>query len=104
MIRLGDGTAESRRRMEAALELLAPYTGELFRMADFESAAFTVDPATLREAWDEKVNAVFTEAGLSMPQSTWHQSGGKKGIHTEHLGYLLSEMQYLQRTYPDVTW
>ncbi|RYY39970.1 MAG: phenylacetate-CoA oxygenase subunit PaaI [Chitinophagaceae bacterium] len=104
VIRLGDGTDESRRRIEAALELLAPYTGELFRMADFESAAFTVDPAILREAWEEKINAVFAEAGLSMPQSTWHQSGGKKGIHSEHLGYLLTEMQYLQRTYLNETW
>ncbi|RYD89705.1 MAG: phenylacetate-CoA oxygenase subunit PaaI, partial [Sphingobacteriales bacterium] len=104
VIRLGDGTAESRRRIEAALEALAPFTGELFENAPFEAGDFAVEPSSLRAAWEEKVQSVFAEANLELPQSSWHQSGGKKGMHTEHLGYLLTEMQYLQRTYPNATW
>ena len=109
VIRLGDGTEESHQRLQKALANLWMYTGELFVPAPFEVAAategFGVDvTATMNEAWMQKVTAVFTEATLGLPKSTWAQSGGKNGIHTEYLGFLLTEMQYLQRAYPNVTW
>lgn len=100
VIRLGDGTEESNRRISKALEELWPFTGELFVPAAFE----TVDVSLLKESWLQKVQAVFAEASLEVPKSTWFQSGGKEGRHTEYLGYLLAEMQYLQRTYPNAIW
>lgn len=100
VIRLGDGTEESRQRIKNALSGLWMFTGELFVRAPYE----LVDPASLKEDWMKKVEAVFAEAGLEVPQQTWMQGGGKEGRHTEHLGYLLAEMQYLQRAYPNATW
>lgn len=100
VIRLGDGTEESHQRINAALSDLWPYTGEMFQTADYEEA----DVASLKEEWLKKVEAVLEEATLALPKTAWAQSGGKQGIHTEHLGYLLAEMQYLQRTYPNATW
>lgn len=108
VIRLGDGTEESRQRMLAALDYLWPYTGEMFEPADFEKSAAAeglgINPAELINEWEQTLQKVFTEAGLSIPVNTWMHSGGKKGIHTEHLGYVLAEMQYLQRTYPGSNW
>lgn len=109
VIRLGDGTEESHERMQKALANLWMYTGELFTPAHFEQVAategFGVDvTTTMKEAWMQKVTTVFNEATLELPKSTWAQSGGKSGIHTEYLGFLLAEMQYLQRAYPNVTW
>ncbi|GAA4319952.1 1,2-phenylacetyl-CoA epoxidase subunit PaaC [Flaviaesturariibacter amylovorans] len=104
VIRLGDGTAESRRRIEAALADLWMFTGEAFVPAAFETG-IAPDPAALRSAWDERIGSVFAEATLDVPATgTWSQGGGKRGVHTEHLGYLLAEMQVLQRTYPNMTW
>jgi ring-1,2-phenylacetyl-CoA epoxidase subunit PaaC len=104
VVRLGDGTDESRRRIEGALTELWPFTGELFKAALFELGDFAVDPSSLRAPWMEKVQSVFAEATLDVPQESWGQEGGKRGVHTEHLGYLLSELQYLQRAYPNMTW
>ncbi|RYZ21443.1 MAG: phenylacetate-CoA oxygenase subunit PaaI [Chitinophagaceae bacterium] len=105
VIRLGDGTGESRRRIDAALEELWPYTGEAFKAGAFEGQGIAPDPAGFRAAWDERVQTVFAEATLDVPATgTWSQEGGKRGIHSEHLGYLLAEMQTLQRTYPNMTW
>jgi len=108
VIRLGDGTEESNRRINNALQELWMFTGECFNPAPFEvevaAAGIGVDASSLKQAWMEKVQAVFDEATLDIPQQTWAQSGGKEGKHTEHLGYLLAEMQYLQRTYPNATW
>ena len=109
VIRLGDGTDESYSRMQEALETVWMFTGELFAATPFEeqaaTAGFGVDVShTLKEAWVQKVKTVFEEATLEMPKNTWAQSGGKWGKHTEHLGFLLTEMQYLQRTYPNATW
>ncbi|MFL5739700.1 MAG: 1,2-phenylacetyl-CoA epoxidase subunit PaaC [Flavisolibacter sp.] len=108
VIRLADGTAESKGRIESALSELWPFTGELFKSSEFEAMAVKegagVDPASLKEDWLNKIQSVFSEAGLEIPVATWIQSGGKQGRHTEHLGYVLSEMQYLQRTYPDLSW
>jgi len=100
VIRLGDGTEESRQRMLAVFDELWMFTGEMFSPAPYE----LVDVTSLNEAWTNKITSVFKEANLEVPRQTWMQSGGKEGRHTEHLGYLLAEMQYLQRAYPDANW
>jgi ring-1,2-phenylacetyl-CoA epoxidase subunit PaaC len=103
VIRLGDGTDESKARMEKAIDDIWMFTGELFEAAEYENGM--VDLNSIKERWNEKIAAVFNEATLSIPQyKTWHQTGGKKGVHTEHLAYILAEMQVLPRTYPDATW
>jgi ring-1,2-phenylacetyl-CoA epoxidase subunit PaaC len=100
VVRLGDGTEESRRRIQSALEDQWAYTGELFTTAPYEP----IDNAALKDSWLESVKKVFALAELELPASTWMQSGGKEGRHTEYLGLLLAEMQYLQRAYPNATW
>ncbi|RYZ26823.1 MAG: phenylacetate-CoA oxygenase subunit PaaI [Chitinophagaceae bacterium] len=100
VIRLGDGTDESSRRIKNALNDLWPFTGEMFVAAEYEE----VDPTSIKEEWLQRVQTVFEEATLEIPKGTWSQSGGKEGRHTEYLGYLLAEMQHLQRTFPNVTW
>lgn len=107
VIRLGDGTEESNRRINQALADLWMFTGEMFVPAPYEQEG--VDVAALKEDWLRKVQAVFEEAALTPPPlraggQPWAQSGGKTGRHTEHLGFLLAEMQYLQRTFPNATW
>jgi ring-1,2-phenylacetyl-CoA epoxidase subunit PaaC len=105
VVRLADGTDESRRRIETALQELWPFTGEFFLPAEFESGNSSFDPAVLKEEWLKKVEEIFSEGKLAVPNETkWFQKGGKEGIHTEYLGYLLSDLQYLQRTYPNATW
>lgn len=108
VIRLGDGTEESHQRMATALQEIWPFTGEVFEAAPFEIAAveagFGVDPASLKAGWLEKVTEILSEATLTVPPSGWMQSGGKSGKHTEHLGFILAEMQFLQRAYPDASW
>ncbi len=103
VIRLGDGTDESKKRMEKAIDELWMFTGELFEAAEYETDF--VDLTSIKDKWNERVASVFEEATLAIPETkTWHQTGGKKGIHTEHLGYILAEMQVLPRTYPGATW
>jgi ring-1,2-phenylacetyl-CoA epoxidase subunit PaaC len=102
LIRLGDGTEESHRRAQAAIDSLWPYTGELFE-ASAGNGVFA-DPTTLRATWDESVDNILSRATLVRPQDGWMQLGGRRGRHTEHLGYLLAEMQFLQRAYPGATW
>lgn len=108
VIRLGDGTAESKRRMQAAIDLLWMYTGEMFEMDAIDQEMVTsgvgVDLSMVRERWMEHVSKVFDQASLTKPDATWMQRGGKQGIHTEHLGYILSEMQTMQRNYPGLQW
>ncbi|MGB8191325.1 MAG: 1,2-phenylacetyl-CoA epoxidase subunit PaaC [Chitinophagaceae bacterium] len=112
VIRLGDGTEESHVRMMNAMDDLWKFTGELFHPAGYETQLVTqgisVDLAPLKTLWIERVNAVLDEASLADEegklQKAWMQTGGKDGRHTEHLGYLLAEMQYLQRVYPDSIW
>jgi ring-1,2-phenylacetyl-CoA epoxidase subunit PaaC len=101
LIRLGDGTAESRRRAQAALDALWMYTGEMFELAEVGAAP---NFATLRAAWDETVDRLLAEARLKRPEDGWMQSGGRRGRHSEHLGYILAELQFLQRAYPGATW
>jgi ring-1,2-phenylacetyl-CoA epoxidase subunit PaaC len=108
VVRLGDGTEESRMRMMHALSDLWNYTGEMFEAAPYEldliKSDIIADPASFRQAWMKQVEEVFSMATLTIPASGWNQTGGKTGRHTEHLGYLLAEMQYLQRTFPNLTW
>jgi ring-1,2-phenylacetyl-CoA epoxidase subunit PaaC len=103
VIRLGDGTEESHNRMLKAIDELWRYTGELFVPADFEKEA-GIDFDKIKENWFLKVKEVLDEATLPVPEKVFMQSGGKEGKHTEHLGYILTELQYLQRTYPGCEW
>jgi ring-1,2-phenylacetyl-CoA epoxidase subunit PaaC len=108
VIRLGDGTEESHERMQRALDELWKYTGELSVPAAYEVGLITsgvaVDLTQPGPLWRERVEEVFAEAQLSIPDAAWMQTGGKEGRHTEHLGYLLAEMQFLQRAYPNCEW
>jgi ring-1,2-phenylacetyl-CoA epoxidase subunit PaaC len=108
VIRLGDGTEESHERMLKAIEELWSYTGEMFEPAPYEvvmaEANIGVNVAALKEPWLQSVMEVFTEATLPVPAKTFMHTGGKTGIHTEQLGYILSELQYMQRTYPGCEW
>jgi ring-1,2-phenylacetyl-CoA epoxidase subunit PaaC len=103
VIRLGDGTEESHRRMLEAIDLLWRYTGECFMAAAYEKA-LDLDPSRVYESWLHRVQSVLEEARLPVPSKTFMQSGGKDGRHSEHLGYILSDLQYLQRTYPGQSW
>jgi len=108
IIRLGDGTDESPRRAQTAIDDLWAYTGEMFEVDDSErgliDAGIAIDPATLRQQWLETVSNVLREATLTLPRSDWMQRGGRNGRHSEHLGHLLSELQSMQRTFPGATW
>ncbi|HTW70851.1 MAG TPA: 1,2-phenylacetyl-CoA epoxidase subunit PaaC [Acetobacteraceae bacterium] len=106
LIRLGDGTDESHRRAQAAVDALWPYTGELLADDDPELVAAGVfpDPPALRPAWEHAVTTTLTRATLARPVDGWMQSGGRIGRHTEHLGHLLAELQFMQRAYPGATW
>ncbi len=107
-VRLGDGTDESKQRMQQALDYLWPYTNELFAPTAEDDAVsdagFGVAWASLQPAWEEAVLPVLGEAGLKVPARTAFLSSGKSGRHSEHMGHLLSELQYLQRTYPGNQW
>lgn len=108
VIRLGDGTEESHRRMQAALDALWSYTGEMFigdaTDARLAEAGIMPAPDSLRASWDRTVDTVLAEATLVRPASDFAHRGGKQGRHTEHMGHLLSTMQWLQRAYPDARW
>jgi len=112
VIRLGDGTEESHTRMQNALDRLWPYTGEMFSVDEIEVSLVTqgiaADARELRAPWLATLDAVCAEATLTRPASEWMQGtrrgGGKQGVHTEHLGHLLAEMQFLQRVYPGALW
>jgi ring-1,2-phenylacetyl-CoA epoxidase subunit PaaC len=108
MVRLGDGTDESHRRAQTAIDDLWAYTGEMFEVDDSErsliDAGIASDPAALRAQWLETVSGVLDEATLALPKSDWMQQGGRSGRHSEHLGHLLSELQSMQRTFPGATW
>jgi ring-1,2-phenylacetyl-CoA epoxidase subunit PaaC len=107
-IRLGDGTEESHQRAQSALDDLWPFTGELFETDDAECGliadGITVDPAPLRAVWNRTLDPIIVEATLTRPSDGWMQSGGRAGRHSEHLGHLLADLQFLQRAYPGATW
>jgi ring-1,2-phenylacetyl-CoA epoxidase subunit PaaC len=108
VIRLGDGTAESHSRTQAALDDLWMYTGELFTMDAAEralaAAGIAVDRGRLKPAWEARLERVLGEATLQRPPDRWMQTGGRMSQHTEHLGRLLAEMQVLHRAHPSATW
>jgi ring-1,2-phenylacetyl-CoA epoxidase subunit PaaC len=112
VIRLGDGTEESHHRMTKAIDELWKYTGEMFEAVSYEVRAagkgFGVDVSKLKEPWQKKVNDIFSEASLLPPSGGWEaalmQTGGKQGKHSEHLGNILTELQYMQRTFPGCEW
>lgn len=108
IIRLGDGTEESHRRVQAGLDRVWGFSHELFTMNDAErnlaAAGIAVDRAALQAAWDKTVKTVVAQATLALPDSDWSVQGGRDGVHTEHLGLLLAEMQFLQRAYPGLQW
>ncbi|HVS96191.1 MAG TPA: 1,2-phenylacetyl-CoA epoxidase subunit PaaC [Puia sp.] len=108
VIRLGDGTDQSAGRMKKAMDHLWQFTGELFEPAGYErellAEAIAVDLPAIRPLWDQRVREVLGAARLAAGSDVWMQTGGKQGKHTEHLGYLLAEMQFLQRAYPGCEW
>ena len=108
LVRLGDGTEESRARVQASLDDLWRYTGEMF-MADDVDRGFAEhfggpDLEQMCKQWGENVAEILDQATLEQPADAWMASGGKQGRHSEHLGYMIAEMQYLQRTYPGANW
>jgi ring-1,2-phenylacetyl-CoA epoxidase subunit PaaC len=108
VVRLADGSAESRRRMDAALDALWRYVPEMFAVdaVDEAAAAMRLGPsrAALREAWQAEIGPVLAEAGLAPPAESAFRSSGTRGVHTEHMGRILAEMQHLQRAYPGGAW
>lgn len=108
VIRLGDGTDESHARMQKALADLWPYTGELLQGDAVDeavaAAGIALLPESLRAGWEATVSEVLAAATLVSPKDSYQHKGGKRGIHTEHLGYILADMQFLQRAYPGATW
>lgn len=109
VIRLGDGTEESHQKMQEAINEVWPFSGEIFMLSPCEQEIFvpfkSFDVQQARNNWDTEITAILNEAGLSHPDiNAWMQSGGKEGRHTEHLGFLLSELQFMQRAYPGMEW
>jgi ring-1,2-phenylacetyl-CoA epoxidase subunit PaaC len=108
IIRLGDGTDESHARAQAAIDDLWTFTGEMFSVDDTErgliDAGVAVDPLMLMPQWIVTVRNVTREATLALPDNDWMQQGGRDGRHSEHLGHLLSELQYMQRSFPGASW
>ena len=108
MIRLGDGTEESHTRLQNAVNDIWSFTGELFLMSDAEKAMLqegvSVDTSALKDAWKQEVDAILKEATITLPENDWMHKGGKSGKHSEHLGYILAELQFMQRAYPGMKW
>ncbi len=108
VVRLGDGTQESHLRVQAGLETVWPYVFELFESDELVtrlvSRGVAADPAALEPAWRATVEDVLREATLSVPDTSWRPSGGRRGVHTESFGYLLAELQHLHRSHPGVSW
>ena len=109
VVALGDGTPESRGRMQAALDLLYPYVGEMFASdavdADLAARGIAPDPASLREAYDRTVGEAISDATLTPPETRFAHQGGRTGArHSEHLGHMLTQMQWMQRAYPGAAW
>ncbi len=108
MKRLGDGTAVSHEKTQAAVDYLQPYTAELFEMtpveAELQEAGIAADLMAIKDRWQHDVMELLKEATITYPTNEFSHSGGKKGVHTEHLGYILSDLQYMQRAYPEMSW
>ncbi len=108
IVGLGDGTEESHNRMQAALDDLWDYTGEMFISDEVDEvlAAEGIAPnaASLKAEWEELVGRILNDATLTIPAKSYAHKGGKSGVHTEHLGFILADMQFLQRAYPGASW
>lgn len=108
VVRLGDGTEESHMKMQQAIDNLWMYTGELFEEDETDNIlseqSIGVDNPSLHSLWETHIKNVLEEAKLNLPAADYMQTGGRKGVHTEYLGHMLGEMQYLQRAYPDAKW
>lgn len=108
MLRMGDGTEESHQRIQNAVDQLWVYTPEFFMSDELDSWALQggvgVDLSSLESKWNEHVKNILTEATLAIPNDGWGHRGGRQGKHTEHLGFILADMQYLQRTFPGAKW
>ncbi len=108
ILRLGDGASESHERIQRAFDSLWGYSPEMFLMTEEETALLdsgvSVNRATLKTEWEAQMENLLAEATLKLPQGEWTISGGRDGVHTEFHGYLLAEMQYMQRTYPGLDW
>jgi ring-1,2-phenylacetyl-CoA epoxidase subunit PaaC len=108
IVRLGDGTTESKDKMQNAIDYLWAYTDELFHQTDADrlmvAEGVGVDVTKLRAPFYKKVSEVLTEATLQTPDLNYFQKGGKQGIHSEHMGYILADLQYMQRTFPNMNW
>ncbi|MBV9395001.1 MAG: phenylacetate-CoA oxygenase subunit PaaC [Methylobacteriaceae bacterium] len=108
LIRLGDGTDDSHERAQTALDELWVYTGELFEADDIErglaQSGVAPDVLSLEGSWNQRLAPILREARLEIPQAPFMQSGGRSGRHSEHVGYILADLQYLQRTHPEAVW
>ncbi len=108
IVRLGDGTDESHTRSQNAFNELWGYANEMFDMSDDEvqllDTGIAVNRAALRQDWDHAMTEVLEEARLEVPANDWAIGGGRQGMHSEHLGFMLAEMQFLQRSYPGLQW
>lgn len=108
VIRLGDGTEESHRRVQESVTDLARFTDELFYQDQVDELLIkeriAVDTAAFKEEYYDNIKAVLNQATLELPKENWQLNGGRKGVHSEHLGFLLTELQYMQRTYPGMEW
>ena len=108
VVRLGDGTEESHGRVQAGLDFLWPYAHELFSADDIDRTmaerGIGIDPSDLKDDWLESVTGVIGRATLTLPETNWAPDGGKQGRHTENLGYILSDLQFMQRAYPGAEW
>ena len=107
-MRLGDGTEESHQRMQNAFDQIWGYTPEIFEQDELEKQlvdkGIAANNEQLKPSWESKMSEILKQATLEMPASTWTVRGGREGVHTEHLGHLLTDLQYLQRSYPGQQW
>jgi len=108
VIRLGDGTEESHQRIQQSLDDLWAYTGEFFMDDEVSAAGAKMGLSRLngdlQSTWSDRIQSIMEQATLRIPDTTWMHKGGRQGKHTEHLSYMLAEMQVLQRTYPGAQW
>ncbi len=108
IIRLGDGTQESHDKIQGSVDYLWKFTDELFFMDQVDELLIkeniAIDLESLKVNWKSYINEIFQEATLTVPTNGWQQAGGRKGLHSEHMGYALAELQYMQRAYPNMQW
>ena len=105
--RLGDGTEESHDRIQNAINDLYAFSGEMFKPSDadkYMKETYGIDCKSLKEKWERMIKEILLEATVQLPETTWFHDGGKNGFHTEKMGYILTELQYIQRAYPNMQW